>query len=116
MAIESMQFVTIKCDNAPECDKSLTYEAKTEQEVFANPANVWIQGLRRILTSDNRMKAYCSDACEIKGVATGEHNRPLPKKIIDGIATAQHVAAAVQAAKLAEAATAALKAGPPKLD
>jgi acyl-CoA reductase-like NAD-dependent aldehyde dehydrogenase len=51
------------------------------------------------------MLVYCSDACELEGIGTGEHNRPLPKKIIDGIATAQQVQAAAQAAALAEEAT-----------
>jgi hypothetical protein len=115
MPILNAQYVTITCNNAPKCDKTITYEGKTEQEVFANPANAWVQGLRRVVTSDNRMLVYCSDACELEGIGTGEHNRPLPKKIIDGIATAQQVQAAAQAAALAEEATKALKAGPPRI-
>jgi hypothetical protein len=115
MPIESMQFVTIKCDNQPECPQTITYEAKTEQQVFENPANSWVKGLRRVMTSDSRMICYCSDTCEAKGIATGKHNIPLPKKIIDGIATAGQVEAAARAAALTEQATAALKAGPPKI-
>jgi len=103
---------TITC-NGPECPHTVTFDRREEKQTFDAPGNEWMKSVRIIQTVDGRNIVYCSDACEIKGVATGSHNLPTPKKIIDAPASSASIQAAAAAAKRAEEATAALKAGAP---
>jgi hypothetical protein len=103
---------TITC-NGPGCDKVITYAQAKEKETFELPENVWLMGLRTIQTLDQRKFSYCSDTCELKGVESGQHNKPEPKKIISNVATPAQIQQAADAAKAAEAATIAIKAGQP---
>jgi hypothetical protein len=113
MSIQNITFRTISCNNT-KCGKTITYDMAQEKQAFDNPENVWLKGVRQVTTLDQRMLAYCSDLCELAGIETGVHNIPEPKKIIEtGGASAAQVQAAAEAAKRAEAATAALKSGGP---
>jgi hypothetical protein len=103
---------TITC-NGPECKHTVTFDRRLEKQTFDTPGNEWMKSIRIVQTVDARNLVYCSDACEAKGVETGSHNLPEPKRIVDGVANAAAIEAAAQAAKQAEAATAALKAGQP---
>lgn len=105
---------TITC-NGPECTHTVTFDRRLEKQTFDTPGNEWLKAVRVIATVDNRTLVYCSDACEVKGVATGQHNLPEPKRIVDGVANAAAIQAAADAAKLAEQTTAAIKAGPVSL-
>ncbi len=94
---------TIKCD-AEGCTNELLFDRKEEQQIFAKPENAWLKGVRLIQTADGRNISYCSDDCEVKGTASGKHNLPEPKRIIEtGNAAAVQAAATAQAnAKTAE--------------
>ncbi len=106
MPITDSMIRIIKCD-AEGCTKpQLTFDRKEEQQFFAKPENTWVTGMRLVQTADGRQFMYCSDECEVKGAATGKHNLPEPKKIIE----TGNAAAVAAAAKLAEARTAAEKA------
>ena len=103
---------TMTC-NGPECTHTVTFDRRTEKQTFDAPGNEWLKSVRIIQTVDSRNLLYCSDACEIKGAATGIHNLPEPKKIIEGVASSAQIEAAAAAAKQAELATAAIKSGQP---
>ena|SRR5271165_3772818 len=102
---------TITC-NGPECTKTVTFDRRMEKQTFEAPGNEWLKAVRIVQTVDARNLVYCSDTCETKGIATGEHNLPEPKRIVDGVANAAAIAQAAEAARLAEEATAAIKRGP----
>jgi len=102
---------TITC-NGPECPKTVTFDRRREKETFEFPGNEWMKTIRIVQTVDARNLVYCSDTCETKGIATGEHNLPEPKRLVEGVANAAAIQAAADAAKMAEQATAAIKAGP----
>lgn len=110
MGIQNLQIKTVTC-NGPECDKTATYDVREEKQAIDQPENSWMKSLRIVSTFDQRAFLYCSDICEAKGVATGQHNLPEPKKLIDGVATPAQIAQAAAAAKQAEEATQALKSG-----
>jgi hypothetical protein len=110
MGILDLTFRTISCNI---CDKTITYDRNDEKKVFDNPENVWLKSVRQVTTLDQRVLAFCSDVCEVKSVGTGSHNLPEPKKIISEPASAHQIQAAANAAKQAEAATAAMKSGQP---
>lgn len=112
MGFVDAQIRTITC-NGPECPKTITFDVSQAKQVLDTPGNEWMQTVRVVQTGDGRKFAYCSDACEIANVATGQHNLPQPKKIIDAPANAAAIKAAAESAAKAEAATAALKAGQP---
>ena len=96
----------INCDGAGCTKPTLTFDRKEEQQTFAKPENGWVKGLRLVNTADGRTFMYCSDECEVKGTATGKHNLPEPKKIIE----TGNAAAVAAAAQLAEARAVAEKA------
>lgn len=109
MSIVDAVIRTVAC-NAPECGKVVMFDRTQEKETFENPANVWLKSTRVVQSADGRNLVYCSDTCEIKGVATGTHNIPEPPKIItQGNAAA--VAAAAQAAAQKAQTDAALRDG-----
>jgi hypothetical protein len=112
MGILDLTFRTISC-NAMDCNKTITYDRNEEKKTFDNLDNVWLKSFRQVTTLDQRVLGYCSDLCEISGVGTGTHNLPEPKKIISEPASAAQIQAAANAAKQAEAATAAMKSGQP---
>lgn len=114
MGIKDTAFRTIIC-NGPACSKTVTFQQTQEAqaEAFAKEGNEWLKATRIISTPDGRSLAYCSDICEVKGIETGAHNLPEPKRIIDGVASQAQVQAAAEAAQRAEQATAAIKAGQP---
>lgn len=99
-------FVTIECD-APECSNNVTFPADKEGEVKATIDNPWIHTMRTVATQDKRQLTYCSDECEIRGAATGAHNKIEPRRVSGNT----NVNLAAQAAHRAQLATAALKAG-----
>lgn len=103
MPIQDTVVRTIKCD-AEGCEHSILFDRKEEQQVFAKPENVWLKGVRLIQTADGRNIAYCSDDCEVKGAASGKHNLPEPKRIIEtgNAAAVQAAATAASNAKAAE--------------
>jgi len=110
MGIQNLQIKTVTC-NGPNCTKTSTYDIREEKEAINLPENVWLKGLRIIQTFDQRMFLYCSDICEAESIATGQHNPPEAKKVIEGAATPAQIAQAALLAKQAEEATKALKAG-----
>lgn len=103
---------TMTC-NGPGCPHTVTFDRRLEKQTFDTPGNEWMKAIRVIQTIDNRTLIYCSDTCEVKGVETGSHNLPEPKRLVEGTANAAAIEAAAAAAKQAEAATAALKTGQP---
>ncbi len=103
---------TITC-NGPKCNCTITFDRRLEKQTFDAQENVWLKSTRIIQTLDGRTLVYCSDICEVNGVGTGQHNMPEPKTIIEPGASAEAIAAAAQAARQAETATAAIKAGQP---
>lgn len=105
MPITDSMIRIIKCDGEGCTKPQLTFDRKEEQQVFAQPENAWVKGLRLVNTADGRNFMYCSDECEVKGAASGKHNIPEPKKIIE----TGNAAAVAAAAKLAEARQAAEK-------
>ncbi len=102
---------TITC-NGPECPRTVTFDRRLEKETFETVGNEWLKAVRVVQTVDARNLVYCSDTCEAKGIATGSHNLPEPKRLVEGTANAAAIAQAANAAKLAEEATAAIKRGP----
>jgi hypothetical protein len=112
MPMINTQFRTISCEN---CDKTVTFQV-TEDGVEAKramdlPENAWLKTTRFVNTPDGRVLVYHDDECEVKGVGSGKHNRPEPKRIVE--ATNAQAELAAQAAKVAEEATTALKSGQP---
>jgi hypothetical protein len=111
-------FSTITCE-AEGCPKTVTFTAAKEQEELSKPENAWVlktaRIVRNLVPAPGQQKpkeyVYCSDECEVKTTATGAHNVPEPKRIIDGVASAAQVAEAASAAKMAELSTEALKSG-----
>lgn len=101
---------TITCD-AKDCPKSITFDRKEEKVVFENPNNVWLRSTRVVQSADGRNHVYCSDECEVKGAATGQHNIPEVKKVVEGNAAA--VALAAKAAAAQRQAEEALRSGQP---
>ena len=114
MGLIDNQFRTLSCDGVS-CLHSVTFQLSKEEhaKALAEPGNEWLKTGRFVNTPDGRALFYCSDVCEIKGIETGQHNLPEPKRIISGVASAAQVASAAAAAKAAEAATQAIKAGSP---
>lgn len=119
MTMINTVYATVTCDG-PECQKTVTYLASDEQAELAKPENAWVLKTARIVQNlipapgqqKPQARMFCSDECEIKSAATGAHNVPEPKRIIAGAASAEHVAAAAAAAKMAQQATEQIKAGP----
>ena len=110
MSIVDVQVRTISCNS---CDKVATFNIKDHQQAVID--NPWLSSSRVIQTGDGRNYVYCSDECEILGVATTLHNIPEKKNIVevpDGQGTAA-IQIAANAAKQAESATKALKGGKP---
>lgn len=114
MGMIDLQYRTVTC-NGPECKNTTTFQLSKEehQKALAAPGNEWLKSTRILNTPDGRVLVYCSDTCEAKGIATGSHNLPEPKRIIEGVASAAQVRAAADAAHAAEEATRAIKAGQP---
>jgi hypothetical protein len=104
------QFKTIKCDGGSDCTKTITFNVAEGKEVASQAGNEWMKAIRLVQTPDGRVLVYCSDVCEISGTRTGQHNIPVPKKIIEA-ANPAAVAAAAQAAEAARASDANLKSG-----
>ena len=95
------------------CEKTVTFDRRLEKQVFDAPGNEWLKATRVVQTVDARNLVYCSDSCEIKGAGTGAHNLPEPKRLVEGVANEAAIKAAADAAKIAEAATTAMKTGQP---
>jgi hypothetical protein len=97
MSILDSQIRSIVCDG-PGCGKEVMFDLKDQKTVFENPDNVWLKSTRITQTGDGRNLVYCSDTCEVKGVATGKHNIPEAPKII----TPTNPAAIIEAARAAQ--------------
>lgn len=110
MGVNRQEVLSMTCDG-PECDKSVTYAKSVEEQTINAQGNEWMKTVRISQSSDGRTFLYCSDVCEVKGVGTGKHNPPEPKKIIDNVGNAAAVAQAALAAEQAKKATEALKQG-----
>jgi hypothetical protein len=82
---------TIKCD-APECDKTVTFDPQIPDQVIALPD--WIRTTRTVQLGNRASFTYCSDICEVKGVTTGSHNVPEPKQVAEATAADQKAAEA----------------------
>jgi hypothetical protein len=107
MATVVSSFVTIGCD-AAECGKTVTFPQTPEAEKEAIQDNPWLNCMRFVQTIKGEKFGYCSDECEIKGAATGNHNQ---KKIVtEGVSPAQATLLA-QAQERARQATEAMKSG-----
>lgn len=101
-----VSYNTVTCDG-PTCDKSVTFIQTQEGVAAAFQDNPWMNSIRSIQAVDQRKFVYCSDECEIKGTATGAHN----KKVIVTPTGPNDTALAAQAAERARQATEAIKAG-----
>jgi hypothetical protein len=110
MSILDSVIRTISCD-APECGKEIVFDRKDEQATFANPDNIWLKSARVVQTADGRNIVYCSDACTVKGVATGKLNIPEPPKVVTANPAQAEAAAKLQAAR--QQAEAAIRTGQP---
>lgn len=112
MSIVDNSYRTVTCNG---CDKTVTFPTQNEAAVKeVLDANPWMKTLRVVQQiAGGRNFAYCSDACELAGVASGAHNPEEPKKIIGTPAGAGQIAAAAAAAREAEKATKAMKEGSP---
>jgi hypothetical protein len=97
----------VKCDH-PECSNSASFDASTQKQALADTP--WLRTYRTIQTADARSFGYCGDQCELKGVASGQHNMPEPKRVIES-GNAAAVAAAANAVAAAKASEQALKEG-----
>lgn len=109
MSIVDVAYRTITCNGAG-CENAVTVERGKEAE--AAEKTPWFKTLRIVQTSQGRNFCYCSDQCELASVAEGLHNPEEPKKIIEAPSSSL-VQQAAAAAKAAEAATKAIKAGQP---
>ena len=102
MSIMDTVVRTISCD-AFGCSKQVVFDRKEEKQTFEKPENAWLKTSRVVQSADGRNHVYCTDECELKGTASGKHNMPEPKAIVEGNAAAVAVAAAqAAAAKQAE--------------
>ena len=99
----------VKCD-LPECLNTAAFDASTKDKAMAD--NLWLRTYRTVQAGDGRNFGYCSDTCELAGVASGRHNMPEPKKIIDA-SNAGAIAIAAQQAAAAKAAEQAIREGKP---
>ena len=108
--VTDSQFKTIKCDGGEDCTKTITFNVAEGKEVTNQAGNEWMKAIRLVQTPDGRVLVYCSDVCEISGARTGQHNIPVPKKIIEAGNPAA-IAAAAQAAAAAVVSDANLKSG-----
>ena len=110
MPILDVAVRTISCEM---CDKTITFNQKDHQQVAKDTP--WLSTSRVVQTGDGRNFIYCSDQCEIAGIATEKHNIPEPKKLVDvpSVGAAQAIKIAAQAAEEAKAGTQAMKEGRP---
>lgn len=99
----------VKCE-LPECPNTATFDVSTKDKAMID--NPWLRTYRTVQTGDGRTFGYCGDACELAGVASGKHNIPEPKRIID-TANAGAVAAVAQQVAAAKAAEQAIREGKP---
>jgi hypothetical protein len=110
MSIIDVAYRTVTC-NGTDCKNTITFEPKNAPEIAKE--NPWLKNLR-IVQANGQNYTYCSDSCELTGVAAGFHNLPEEKKIVAvpnvGQATSA-IQAAAAAAKQAEQANRALKTG-----
>lgn len=111
MSILDSVIRTISCD-APNCGKQVLFDRKDEKVTFENPENVWLKSTRVVQSADGRNIVYCSDACEVKGAATGTHNIPEAPKIVTATSPAA-IAVAAQAAANAQRTEKAIRDGQP---
>jgi hypothetical protein len=112
MAIIDNVFRTVTCDG-PSCKKTVTFEQKQDQSGVkeAMEKEPWIKTCRVTQqVSGGRNFVYCSDTCELEGVASGKHN-PEERKVIVAPQGANALQLAAAQAAAAEAATKALKEG-----
>ena len=107
MSIVVSTYRTITCNT---CSKTVTFEAKEEQKVAEE--NPWLKATRIVQNAQGRNFLYCSDQCELEGVAQGSHNpQEAPRiSLAEGVSTME---AAARAAAAQEQATEAIKAGKP---
>ena len=110
MSIIDVGYRTVTC-NGTGCKNTITFEPKNAPEIAKE--QVWLKSLR-IVQANGQNFCYCSDQCELTGVAAGLHNPPEEKKIVavpTGAQATTAIQAAAQAAKAAEQATRQLKSG-----
>ena len=111
MSTVQSTFVTISCDG-PGCGKTVTFPATEQGKTEAVEDYPWLLTLRGVGTPDQRTLNYCSDTCEANGLATGVHNKPDRKRVIQS-GTPGDVKLAAIAAEQAKQANKALHDGGP---
>lgn len=104
---------TLKCDG-PGCAKSVTFDKTQAEATNNNPENGWLKPGRVVNTNDARTLFYCSDACEVGGITSGNHS-PKEQPKIHTEANPAAVAQAVQAAANARNNEQALREGSAKI-
>jgi len=97
----------VKCD-LTECSKSVSFDSTKQQQALVD--SPWLRTYRTVQAADGRKFGYCGDQCELKGTASGQHNMPEPKKIIE-TGNAAAVAVAAQQAAAAKVSEQALRDG-----
>jgi hypothetical protein len=97
MAINDKVTRTIKCDNK-DCKNEVTFDPQNPEEIQKLPD--WIRTTRTVQNGQRKSFTYCSDVCEVKGVTTGDHNVPEPKRVTEATESeARQVAANVKASE-----------------
>lgn len=102
MGIQDKITRTIQCDAAG-CENKVVFDPQNGDDVTRLPD--WLKGVRQTVRGDKAQFTYCSDVCEVKGVTTGNHNLPEPKKIATATEADVKQAAANDAAAKAMAQT-----------
>jgi hypothetical protein len=112
MPVIETQIRTLTCDGK-ECDKTITYDMKTHNQVILDPVNAWLLNTRIVSTADGRNLVFCSSLCEASAVESGLNDPPQLKKVVSitDVGGSAAIKFAAAAAKKAADATRALKEG-----
>ncbi len=105
MPIQKQQFNTITCD-APECDKTITFEVTQNGiDPAVIEANPWMKTNSVVSTADNRVFSFCSTLCLVKAASAGLFDPVEPKQVqpVQGSGIAAVAAAAAEARRKAQA-------------
>ena len=109
MSIVQTVYKSISC-NGINCPNTVTFEEKEGAMQRVANDTPWFKTLRMVQNAAGRNFCYCSDSCELEGVASGAHNPEERKSIVlPHGANSQEMAAAQ--ARQAEEATKAMKKG-----
>ena len=110
MSIVDVAFRTVSCNS---CDRTVTFDAQDKDAIKgAVDDNPWLKTARVVQQLfGGRNFVFCSDECTLKAIEKNLLNPEEPKKVIAMPGGASAIAAAAEAAKRQEQATAALKSG-----